>query len=305
MNIKKLILNIFCIFFVLLSVSCFGELTKISSIPLVVTTNYPLTYFAKRIAGADILVTFPLDKEGDPAYWTPRKKAIFQMQRADLILLNGAGYETWLSRVSLPYSKQHETAEDFSDQWIEGQTVITHSHGPEGEHTHAALAFTTWLDMKLAIKQALSIKNKFSKLWPEKKDDFEKRYLRLKADLTSLDNSLKEVTNGKSNIPVLFSHPVYQYLENAYQINGKSLHWEPDVIPDEEMMSKLKAMNANHKAKFMIWEGNPLPESVKKLETIGIKSIVFNPAGNIPEKGDFLEVMKANISELKKIYKNK
>ncbi|NBO50675.1 MAG: hypothetical protein EBU80_13370 [Chitinophagia bacterium] len=44
----------------------------------------------------------------------------------------------------------------------------------------------------------------------------------------------------------------------------------------------------------MIWEGEPEKESVAKLEAIGVKSLVFDPCGNVPDGGNFLSVMKAN-----------
>jgi zinc transport system substrate-binding protein len=52
----------------------------------------------------------------------------------------------------------------------------------------------------------------------------------------------------------------------------------------------------------MIWEGEPLPESVAKLKEMGIESIVFDPCGNRPDEGDFLSVMKNNVANLRRIF---
>ena len=43
---------------------------------------------------------------------------------------------------------------------------------------------------------------------------------------------------------------------------------------------------------WMIWEDEPLPERVKELETMGIRSIVFSSCGNRLEQGVFMTVMK-------------
>ena len=48
----------------------------------------------------------------------------------------------------------------------------------------------------------------------------------------------------------------------------------------------------------MLWEGAPLQETVTRLEVLGVHSIVFDPAGNRPEQGDFITVMQANIGNL-------
>jgi zinc transport system substrate-binding protein len=52
----------------------------------------------------------------------------------------------------------------------------------------------------------------------------------------------------------------------------------------------------------MIWEGDPNPDSVKKLEKLGLGSMVFDPCGNVPAEGDFLSVMKENVENLRTIF---
>jgi len=59
---------------------------------LVLTSNYPLYYFANEIAGDAVDVQMP-DIDGDPAMWVPGAADIPQLQAADLIVINGAGYE--------------------------------------------------------------------------------------------------------------------------------------------------------------------------------------------------------------------
>jgi zinc transport system substrate-binding protein len=48
----------------------------------------------------------------------------------------------------------------------------------------------------------------------------------------------------------------------------------------------------------MIWEGEPAAESVRRLEDMGVHSLVFEPCMNKPETGDFMSVMRANIKAL-------
>ena len=99
------------------------------------------------------------------------------------------------------------------------------------------------------------------------------------------------------------SHPVYQYFARRYKLNLEAVLWEPDVYPDEGMWRDLKKLLSNHPAKWMIWEGDPLSKSVKKLQKLGVKSIVFDPCGNKPDSGDFMTVMNDNLRNLKKVFK--
>jgi zinc transport system substrate-binding protein len=66
---------------------------------VVYVVNYPLKYFAERIGGKHVKVVFPAPADEDPAYWMPDAKTITSYQRADLILLNGANYAKWVSKV--------------------------------------------------------------------------------------------------------------------------------------------------------------------------------------------------------------
>jgi zinc transport system substrate-binding protein len=59
---------------------------------VVYAVNYPLQYFAQRIAGDYAEVVLPVPTGVDPAFWQPDAAGIGGFQRADVILLNGAGY---------------------------------------------------------------------------------------------------------------------------------------------------------------------------------------------------------------------
>ncbi len=268
----------------------------------VYVVNYPLKYFAERIAGEHATVVFPAPDEVDPAYWMPGTKTISEYQRADLILLNGANYAKWVRKVSLPQFRLVNTSASFKDQYIETTEIVTHSHGPEGEHAHEALAFTTWIDLSLAAKHAKAIVEALSRKNPALRETFKRNYGALEKDLMSLDRDIKEIVSRDPSKPLIASHPVYDYLASRYGLNIRSVHWEPDEIPTREQWIELRDILKDHPAKWMIWEGDPIPEPVERLKTLGINSLVFDPCGNEPEQGDFLAVMQKNVENLKMVF---
>ena len=69
-----------------------------------------------------------------------------------------------------------------------------------------------------------------------------------------------------------------------------------------EMWHDLEHDIDDHVIDWMVWEDQPLATSISFLDENSIKSVVFNPCGNIPENGDFLTVMKDNIIEFKKVF---
>lgn len=275
-----------------------GAVSKTNGKPQVLVVNYPLKYFAERIGGAAVDVVFPAPGDEDPAFWQPDDAAIARFQNADVILMNGATYSKWAEKVTLPQSKLVDTSAAFKVQYIEIKADGTHSHGPGGEHSHSGTAFTTWIDLTQAIQQAEAVKASLAKFTP----DAEKNFAALKSDLESLDARLVAVGKRIANAPLVASHPVYHYFARRYALNLQSVLWEPETVPDDKAMDELKAILAKHPAKWMIWEGEPAKESVAKLDAIGVKSLVVDPCGNVPDAGDFLSVMKANVEALEKAF---
>ena len=266
------------------------------------TVNYPLQYFAQRITGKHARVIFPAPPDQDPAFWMPDAKMIGKYQHADLILLNGANYAKWVDKASLPLLKTVDTSSTFSSDYIKTDKTITHSHGLDGDHSHAGTAFTTWLDFNQAVQQAEAIKNALITRRPSLQEHFESNFLVLKQDLLALDGELKKMTATQPDLPLMASHPVYQYLARRYQIKLDTVLWEPGEFPAAVAWQNLQQKLIHHSAKWMIWEGKPLPESTAKLKSLGLNSLVFDPCANRPETGNFLNTMKQNIDNLRKAY---
>ncbi|MBI1372170.1 MAG: zinc ABC transporter substrate-binding protein [Phycisphaera sp.] len=262
--------------------------------------SYPMTYFAQRIGGDHIDVTFPAPPDVDPAFWEPDDKAVIAYQSADLILLNGADFAKWTHTHTLPMSKAVETAGSLSDSFIIIKNAVTHSHGATGSHSHAGTDFNTWVDPVQAITQANAVADALKKLQPDHVADFEKNRTALVTDLQSLDDALKSISAGdKAKTPLVASHPVYNYIARRYGWNLRSMLWEPDAMPSDEQWAELgKLLNA-HAALSMLWEDEPIAPIRERLETMGLKVIVFRPCGNRPASGDYMTEMRANIERLR------
>jgi zinc transport system substrate-binding protein len=270
---------------------------------VVYVVNYPLEYFAERIGGDEVAVEFPAPPDVDPAFWNPVAETIAAYQNADLILLNGAAYAKWVAKVSLPQAKVVDTSKGFSDHYIVTEGAVTHSHGPGGEHAHTGTAFTTWIDLDQSLQQARAIEEALTARWPDRADIWKAGFSELEEDLTALDAALRNAVAANASQAMVASHPVYQYLTRRYSLNIESVMWEPDAFPTEGQWRELSHLIEDHDAKWMIWEGEPLPESLQRLAEMGVKSVVFDPCGNVPEDGDFLTVMRKNIERMTTAYR--
>jgi len=264
----------------------------------VYTVNYPLAYFAERLAPEGIEVVFPAPPNVDPAFWKPTPDAISQYQSASLILLNGAGYARWTRYATLPKSRVVVAVAGCREDLLQTGEAVAHRHGPGGEHAHQGTAFTTWLDMRLALCQASHIRDALIELTPANIDAIHAKFRALQTDLTQLDARLRGASEAWGDQPMLASHPVYQYLSDAYGLRIESVHFEPDRALGPRDIEELKALVARHPAKLMLFEAEPLPETKRLLRDHGIATVVFDPAAQPPSDGDFLSVMTDNADRL-------
>lgn len=264
----------------------------------VFTVNYPLAFFAERLAPQRVKVVFPAPADVDPAFWKPSPEEIGRYQAADVILRNGAGYAKWTRIATLPNDRIVATADGCVGAFLPSGESGTHQHGPEGAHAHAGTAFTTWLDLRLARCQAEHVKEALLRLAPADESSVEARFTTLADALTELDTRLRSAGKALGGRPLAASHPVYQYLENAYGLNVQSLHWEPDQSLDADAIEELDALLERHPATRMLWEAPPSGQTKRFLAERNVEVVVFEPAANRPKSGDFLSVMRANVARL-------
>ena len=279
-----------CMIFLLSMIMSF---TALSAEPLqVYTVNYPLQYFAERIAGEHARVVFPAPAGSDPATWQPGISEIRLYQQADLVLLNGAGYAQWVKQASLPRARLLDTSAAFSDALIEIGGSATHSHGPGGAHAHSGYAATTWLDPVQAVSQASAIHAALIRLRPDASAEMENNFKSLEQDLLELDSRMQAVTAELQSVPILAAQPVYQYLGRRYGLDIRPVHRDDDHYPEPA-----EPAGKNQPA-IMLRETAAPPATQQQLENRGIRPVVFATAAKRPDEGDYFTVMQENLARL-------
>ena len=151
------------------------------------------------------------------------------------------------------------------------------------------------MDFGLAQQQAKAIAEALQQRWPEHGEALNQNLSLLTTDLQSLDAAMAALGQQFADTPVLGSHPVYQYLARAYELRLHSLHWEPDVMPDDASWQALDNYLKETPTQWMLWEGPPNADIQKALKDRRIKWTVFRPQGGKLSQGDFLSEMKNNI----------
>jgi len=265
--------------------------------PSVVAVNYPLQYFSERLLSDAADVVFPVPQDVDPSFWRPSISDITMIQSADLILLNGAGFATWVDRVSLPRSRLVNTTALIEDQFIVTKS-ITHSHGDGGEHSHEGLASYTWLDPLLAIAQAEAVAAAITAKGLVEADEVANRLATLKAELETLDADARIALEGLKGVTMIATHPRYQYFARRYGLSLRSLEWEAGERPERAQIDDLRQLTEQTGAQILIWEAEPPAAAFDITSELGLQNIVFAPLAHDVDGRTFIEAFENAVSAL-------
>ncbi|MEQ8770463.1 MAG: metal ABC transporter substrate-binding protein [Phycisphaerales bacterium] len=177
------------------------------------TTTAPVDWMTRRIAGNLVPVELLCPPGEDPATWRPEPDIVAQYQQARLVIANGAEFETWVIVAPLPRSRVVRTADAITDELlvIPGET---HSHGPEGTHTHDLVNGFTWLDPIHAIAQSGAIAQAMQRAFPEHAPAFTANHAELASELRALHERLQRI--DLSEVTVVAPERPYGYLARRY-----------------------------------------------------------------------------------------
>ena len=265
--------------------------------PRVVVDSYPLAFFAEQLAGDAAEVVMPVPQGVDPSFWRPGIADIEAIQSADLILLNGAGFAAWTERVSLPRARTVDTSRAFADRLIPVET-ITHSHGPDGAHSHKGSASYTWLDQEQAILQAEAVADALVRSGLVSDEVLAPRMAALEAELLRLDAAGGQLAAAHPGATVVATHPRYQYLARAYGLTVHALDWEAGAAPDDGQLEALEDLVAQTGATVLLWEAAPPEEARRDVRALGVADVVF-PTFAMPVEGmDYVSGLAAAFSDL-------
>jgi zinc transport system substrate-binding protein len=271
--------------------------------PYVATSLYPLRYFAQRLLGDEVRVLCPVPPDADPLHWQPDRAALQLFAEATLVVLNGAGVESWRATASLPLSRTVDTTQAVASELVRFEAV-THSHGG-GEHTHEGVDGHTWLDPRLALAQTEALRDALLRAFPSQHAAIQRNHAALEADLAELDRRWQALAPRLQRVNLLAAHPAYNYPSKRYGFAITNL----DLDPERELGGgELAALRAGRGARdvpaLLLWESEPLASTREHLQReLALPCVVFSPCEN-PSRAeldagvDFLAVMRRNLDLL-------
>lgn len=255
----------------------------------------PVGAFVQAIAGEAAEVVFPAPPQTDPQFWRPSIAELSAVQSADLIVLNGAGFASWVERVSLPRARVVEASRGLEDRFIVTESV-SHSHGDGAPHTHEGVGPYLWLDFALAAEQARTVAAGLARKLGE--DAVAPGLRALEAELAALDARARALGAAAPGARLIASHPRYQYFARAYGFDIAALEWDADAAPSPERLAELAALRAAHPAEIVLWEGPPSDAMRAALEAQGLVVIPFDHGARMRPDEDFPSLMARGLDAL-------
>jgi zinc transport system substrate-binding protein len=275
------------------------------AVPEVWTTFYPTTYLTQRLAGDLVKVVCPLPEDEDPAFWQPDAKTLQGYQAADLVVVNGAGFEAWVGKASLPSGRLVNASKSFEKEFLKLEGSVTHLHASGATHTHEGIDGHTWFDPVNAKAQALAIRRGLVLLLPTKSEVLAKNYDALEKDLDALDAAFRALGKLPEGRHLYFSHPAWNYPARRYGWTTVNLVLDPESPLSDADAAKLKTSLTDKPGTHVLWEDEPVAALRERLQAeFRLTSLVVPPcetesAQDRAQKRDWLTRMQANVETLR------
>ena len=258
---------------------------------------YPLYEFTKEVGKNKVDVSLIIPAGVEPHDWEPSIQDLQRMQQADIIIINGIGFENWLERIEK--SNLEITIIDSSN----GINIIKEIDIDEHEDSNHNSSLGNphiWLNPSLAKIQVKNIANGLIKLDPDNSlyyQDNSENYIK-KLDI--LDSKIRNELLNCSKDFVAF-HNAFTYFAKAYGLNQ---HTIVSSNPQDESTSKTleEIINLAKEMKIQVIfteEGVDKRTSEVIAKELGGKVLTLSPLEMSDANTSYIEKMETNLANLK------
>lgn len=190
---------------------------------LVVASFYPLYEFAARVGGDRAEVSSLVPAGIEPHDWEPAPRDRLKVQSADMLVINGAGFESWAGDMEARVIV--DTSEGIE---LEHEEEAGDDHGHEGgTNPHI------WLDPVLAKHQVEKIREVLAAADPENADYYNQTAAEFTAELDSLDAFAKLKLGNCEKSDFIAFHDAFAHFAERYGLEQHSIH---GVSPEGEIL---------------------------------------------------------------------
>jgi len=268
----------------------------------VVATIFPLADFVKNVAGDKVEVVTLLRPGDSPHTYEPTSRDMKAVDRARLLVVNGAGLDFWVEDLEAAASDNLVVVDTSDVLAEEGLLLYGGDHDDEGgTNPHF------WLDPVLAQKQVETIASALATADPGNKDFYLGNAATYIGGLKSLDEEIRDTTGEFSIREFISFHASWTYFARRYGLVEAAVIEEApgkDPTPDEQRRIIDLARELNVKAIFAEPQfSTKVADAIAK--DSGVKVLLLDPIGGPGLKGrdSYIALMRYDVGQMGKAMK--
>jgi zinc transport system substrate-binding protein len=255
-----------------------------------ISSFYPLYEFGQQVGQDKVDVQLLVPEGVEPHDWEPTIQDVQLMQKSDLIIINGFGFENWVE--SLEEINYQGMVVDTSDRIIKNDNDDNLLLANEDPHI--------WLNPILAKTQVQTIADAFSKLDPQNQKFYQKNAQSYMIELDKLDSKIRNDLSICSQDFIAF-HDAFSYFAYEYDLHQHTIissndpHAEPTAKTLENIINTARELEIN-----IIFTEDTVDPRVSNViaNEINGKVLILSPL-EISGDGNYISRMTENLDNLK------
>ena len=256
----------------------------------VISSFYPIHEFSQNVGQEKVDATLLVPAGVAPHDWGPTIKDVQRMQKSDLIIINGIGFENWID--NLEETNYRGVIVDTSNGILDknlGQEQINSSGDPH-----------IWLNPVYAQIQVQNIANAFSDSDPKNQQYYQLNAAKYIEELEFLDLKIRNELSDCNQDFVAF-HDAFSYFADEYNLNQHTIilsnnpHGEATAKTLENVISTAKKLNI--KVIFSEENVNTKTSEIIANEIDG-KVLILSPI-EVFTDGTYISKMTENLNNLR------
>jgi zinc transport system substrate-binding protein len=264
--------------------------------PVVLTSFYPLYFFASQIAGDRLEVRNLVPSGAEPHEWEPKAQDVAAISKAAVLIYNGAGFEPWID-ATLDSAKSEKRVNVVA---TEGLTLLPPPPGEDGDLTNDP---HVWLDPTLAKEVARKIAAGLIVADPAGKATYEQNLAALVAKFDGLDTQFKDGLRTCDRREIITAHAAFRYLTRRYGLEQIAVEGlAPDSEPTPARIAEVTETARARKATHIFFETLVSPKVAETIANeIGAQTLVLDPIEGVKDEKTqtYFTVMGDNLANLR------
>ena len=268
----------------------------------ILVTITPIYSLVKNVTGDLQNVQLLIDKNMCPHDYQMRPSDVRKLNKADLVIAVGDGFETFLFNYLNKASIQTNTARLVDIKGLvllSSKGVHQHGHNKHGEEQKVHLDWHLWPSIKNAQVIVRWVASKLSALDPENSQTYLKNAQATILKLKNLGLKLHKELDPLQGKNFIVLNDEYQYLEKDYDLsNVGSVVMDKTLNYSAKKLEEIKRIVKAKKVKCILVEPHMPSQLVKKIEKITGSTAAYvdiewgRPNEKTPDKDLYFSMME-------------